>query len=249
MRTCLNHPLVETARFCARCKCPACNDCLVPLKGRDVCAGCKHATLAESFRAQPVHAPATYAPWSQAPAAPAEPSYPPGSSYAPSQSPYTPVASPETGAAAWTAPPITASRLGSVLGNCAYHPNVPAYTTCERCGDFTCALCVTAFDGRNYCVRCVDLMWDRGTLEAPRFTEPRTALIFGVMSLLCWLMPCYGLFPTLLACGFGFSALQKIAAKPDLPGKKQAVAGLTMGIIGTVCSIGFWIWSFYFGMR
>lgn len=235
MRFCMNHPLVETDRYCSRCKKPVCGDCLVPLKGQEVCAECKHATLAKSFKANPVHAPAAPA-WTPAPApspvAPGEVSPAPEAAWA------SPVA--ELSAAYAAAP---------VLGNCAYHPNSPAYTTCERCGDFTCALCVTAFEGRNYCVRCLDLMWQRGALEASRFTQARTTLIFGVIGAIVWIVPFYGIIPGFVALGLGVGALRRIAAQPELPGKKQALIGTVLGALGVLCSIGFWVWVIMRGFQ
>lgn len=254
MHYCMNHPLVETDRFCSRCRRPVCGDCLVPLKGRDVCAECKHATLSAKFRAHPVHHPASAGSWGQSPAA-----YP----AAPQEYPAVPQAYPNDysmgdpasaqvawgGVAAVPSSAYPAYSAAPVLGNCAYHPNNPAYATCERCGDFTCGLCVTAFDGRNYCVRCIDLMWQRGSLEAARFSEPGTALLFGIIGAFIWIIPFYGLIPPLVALGLGITALRKIAAQPELPGKKKAVVGLTLGVLSLLCTVGFWAWTFSRAVR
>lgn len=241
MRYCMNHPLEETGLHCSRCKKPVCAACLVPLKGQNVCAECKHATLSRAFRSHPVtSSPATAAP---APGVP-----PPGAPPAP-PAPFSPAPGPVAGAAGayppWetaTAGPSPPAYALPVLGNCSLHTHSPAYATCERCGDFTCALCVTAFEGRNYCVRCFELMWQRGTLEASRFSESKTAFVFGVLSLFLGFVPFYGVIPCLVACGLGISALRRIAAQPDLPGKKQATMGLVMGAVGLLCGIGVWVW-------
>jgi len=119
---------------------------------------------------------------------------------------------------------------------CAYHANNQAVATCERCGDFVCALCSTPSEGRCYCAACFDLLYQRGSLWMTQrsFTLPDTAsFTLAVLSLpgLCF----YGLGVILAVVGvvLGVMALKQIAAQPDLPGRKQAIAAIAVG----VCSL------------
>src|SRR5689334_11138762 len=80
---------------------------------------------------------------------------------------------------------------------CALHPNNAASQVCERCGDFMCTLCSTAFEGRFYCLRCFDLLWQRGALGgAPRtLPDARVALGFAIFSLVFSWIPCLPWLP------------------------------------------------------
>src|SRR5437016_4125911 len=45
MAECRNHPSIETALICERCREPFCGDCLVEVLDRRVCAGCRDLAL------------------------------------------------------------------------------------------------------------------------------------------------------------------------------------------------------------
>ncbi len=232
MAYCLNHPLTEASRVCSRCKRPLCADCLVPLQGTEVCAACKHEALKQTFRAYPIQVP-TAPSWHAGNAGPGSSSAPMGS-----QS----VGEFDLGALTAAAPIPANPAPVPVLGACAFHPNNPAYSTCDRCGDFMCGLCNTAFEGKNYCIRCFDLMWQRGALEARRFSAPQNALWLGILSLFVGLLPGCGWPVCIAALVVGVNALRRIARQPDLPGKGLAYAGSIMGGLSLLASIGFLIW-------
>lgn len=234
MAHCLNHPLTEANRVCTSCKRPLCADCLVPLQGMEVCASCKHEALKRKFRAYPIQgvaAPGWRAAGGGAAGPPAAPAT--GSTGDFDLGPASPA--PPVGG---LPPPLP------VLGACALHLNNPAYSTCDRCGDFMCGLCNTAFEGKNYCIRCFDLMWQRGTLEARRFSEPQNSLWLGVLAVLVAVLPGCGWPVCIAALVVGVKALRRIAQQPDLPGKGLAYAGSILGGLSLLASIAFWIWIF-----
>src|SRR3712207_1972978 len=88
------------------------------------------------------------------------------------------------------APPLpeaaTGLRTGPLLpdARCAFHANNPAAGVCERCGDFMCGLCATPVEGRSYCPRCFDLLFQRGSLSFAQagFSTPSTALTLAILS-------------------------------------------------------------------
>jgi len=47
---CRNHPEIETARSCARCRQPYCDACLAEILGSTYCAACKEAAVADLQR-------------------------------------------------------------------------------------------------------------------------------------------------------------------------------------------------------
>ena len=66
---------------------------------------------------------------------------------------------------------------------CANHSESEAVTLCERCGDYICPVCITAFQGKFYCTGCFDLMWRRNELGS-RSSLGGWALGLSLMGLL-----------------------------------------------------------------
>src|SRR5436309_3067952 len=64
-----------------------------------------------------------------------------------------------------TGPDAPAFAPMAAHGQCVAHPNNSATDACERCGDFMCAVCRTNVEGRSYCPRCFDLLYNRGSLQ------------------------------------------------------------------------------------
>ena len=133
-------------------------------------------------------------------------------------------------------------------GQCAAHPTNPATDTCERCGDFMCAVCRTHVEGRYYCPRCFDLLYNRGALQFTQmaFRLPGYALGLGILStasLAC--LGCYGLLSLpagIIAVILGVASLREIARRPDLPGRQQAIGGIVCGALGALITVGAWTW-------
>lgn len=128
---------------------------------------------------------------------------------------------------------------------CSTHAGNAAAGTCERCGDFICALCATPAEGRVYCPRCFDLLYHRGALYFTHrsFTLPATTLILAVVALLCAVMPFFFCTP-FLAVGLGFAglvsgarALREYRERPDLPGRAQVAWGMGLSALSLVLAI------------
>jgi hypothetical protein len=135
------------------------------------------------------------------------------------------------------APVSPAVPLGDA--RCAAHANNPAVGNCERCGDFMCSLCSTPIEGRNYCLRCFELLHQRGSLafDQRAFNMPGYSLILGLISVPCMV---YGLaFVTgPAAVVLGLLSLRKIREQPGLPGRGQAIAGIILGGLAVLGLLG-----------
>lgn len=130
---------------------------------------------------------------------------------------------------------------------CSLHPHTLASQVCERCGDFMCNLCSTAFEGRFYCIRCFDLLRQRGALGGANqqtLSDARVALGFGIFAF----VPCVGIVLALIAAPLAGGVLVKTARQPDLPGRTLAIAALVVAILAFV-SQALWIAFWIFGIR
>ena len=125
---------------------------------------------------------------------------------------------------------------------CATHPENGAAALCERCGDFMCSLCATWADGRQYCPRCFDLLYQRGALYIARrsFQWPTISLVTGIIgiAMVCNCFP-ISIPLAIVAIVSGINARREIARRPDLPGKGMAVAGISTGVLAIVGGVGY----------
>jgi hypothetical protein len=152
-----------------------------------------------------------------------------------------------------TAPPAREAVLpeqaadGDGSARCALHAANRAGEVCERCGDFMCVLCTTPFEGRRYCPRCFDLLWDRGAMEVTQsaFTTPRSALRTAAAAALLFWAWILALPVALAAIVLGILALRQIARQPDLRGRSTAVAALLIASAALVGSLLFLVFLFY----
>ncbi len=136
-------------------------------------------------------------------------------------------------------------------GESATHADTPAVDICERCGDFMCQVCHTRVEGRRYCPRCFDTLYSRGALQFTHrsFTLPSQSLWTGVAGLLS--MSCagfYGLVSLPAGIGsvvLGMLALREFDRRPELPGRKSAVAGIVCGTLTLLATIGLWGFLIY----
>lgn len=139
--------------------------------------------------------------------------------------------------AAWSVPaPGAESTIDpAVQAPCAYHPDNPASHLCERCGDFMCRLCMTPVEGRLYCPRCFDLLYNRGALQVShrQFNLPGVTLGLGISALL---MSCACLGAPFGIGGIvvGMSALKEYRKRPELPGRTQTLWGLGLSIASLI---------------
>jgi hypothetical protein len=138
---------------------------------------------------------------------------------------------------------------------CASHPSNPAAAICERCGDFTCALCATEAEGKQFCPRCFDLLYARGAFATSQqqFTLPGVTLGLGlagfISSLVC--------FCILIAVplgiggvGTGFRALQEYRERPELPQRGMTITGLVFSTLALLISAGQVVfWAIFFANR
>jgi len=136
---------------------------------------------------------------------------------------------------------------------CAGHPANPASRVCERCGDFMCRLCTTHVEGRAYCPKCFDLLYNRGALgfTQRQFALPGITLTLGITSLAAFLI-CLVLGGFVLAIPSGIAglatgtrALKHYHEKPELSGKQMTSVGMWLSGLGVVLglvNLGFVIW-------
>lgn len=132
--------------------------------------------------------------------------------------------------------------------HCALHPQNRAATTCERCGDFICGVCSTPAEGRTYCPRCFDLLAERGGFAWSKndFVAPQTALALAWASIPTMFMACAGLIPAIIAIITALDVLKQIAERPELPGRKKAIAALSIAsatIVLSIAGAGLLIWA------
>lgn len=246
--TCLNHPGVAVGQACNRCRRPFCPDCLVPLRGELLCDACKHATLRGSFRVYPMQVgfPPPNSPYAgqgapgAAPAPGAPGTLPPQTG--PQASPLNPALAPEGAPPA----PVGSAPLMTADGalRCSLHANNLAHETCERCGDFMCPLCSTCYEGRFYCLRCFDLLWQRGGLRGTgpqsASSEAPAALVLSIISGFCFFSG-FNFILGFIAIWLGVGTLQKTGRDPTLPGRGQAIAALIISGLSMVAGVLFWL--------
>jgi hypothetical protein len=124
---------------------------------------------------------------------------------------------------------------------CSTHAGNAAAHVCERCGDFMCELCATSAEGRWYCPRCFDLLYDRGAFQFAqrRFQAPLASLLCAVGA--------YCGCPILAPAGiyFGVKGLQECAERPDLPGRRMAIAGIVLSALALLGSLAVIVWLVY----
>ncbi len=127
--------------------------------------------------------------------------------------------------------------------SCAKHPNNAAERTCGRCGDYMCAICATPVEGRLMCVKCFEHVEGAGELASARtsFKMPTFSMWLGIVSIVFGWANCIGLVLGPTAVVLGILALRQIAAKPALPGRGSAIAGIVCGSIGFVVTIGVYV--------
>jgi hypothetical protein len=117
--------------------------------------------------------------------------------------------------------------------SCALHSRNRAAGNCERCGDFMCPLCAVEIEGRSYCTRCFDLLYQRGAFRMARqpFTLPGNAVALALLSLPAMVLYGLGYATAIASILMAVSALRQIGARPDLPGRTAALAAIAIAVI------------------
>jgi hypothetical protein len=151
---------------------------------------------------------------------------------------------------AWT--PAVAEALvdPSTQAPCPLHPMNAAANVCERCGDFMCSLCTTRVEGRSYCPRCFELLYQRGSLEVAqqKFTEPGTTLLAGLIAVL-GVCPVYTLPIAIFGIITGARGLREFRTRPDLPGYRKLITGIGLNIFAILIAVGLVIAAVWAIMR
>jgi hypothetical protein len=74
-------------------------------------------------------------------------------------------------------------------GQCAVHPENTAAGTCQRCGNYTCQVCDTLWQGRWLCPACVELALERKeTVPGEARAHLRCALLGLGLGVTSWLI-------------------------------------------------------------
>jgi len=112
-----------------------------------------------------------------------------------------------------------------------------------------CGLCATPVEGRTYCPRCFDLLYNRGafTFARRQFTLPGVTLGLGlggfISSLICF---CVFIGAPMAIGGIatGVKALKEHRERPDLPNRGLTVTGLVfsgLALVVAAVQAAFWI--------
>ncbi len=140
---------------------------------------------------------------------------------------------------AWTPPVAEALVDPTTQAPCPMHPQNAAANLCERCGDFMCTLCATRVEGRTYCPRCFDLLYQRGSLEMAhqKFTAPSTTILAGLIALF-GVCPIYTIPIAIFGLVAGARGLREFRQRPDLPGYRKLIVGMSLNILAILVGIG-----------
>jgi hypothetical protein len=105
---------------------------------------------------------------------------------------------------------------------CGTHPNNPSVGTCQRCGNFVCAVCRTRWYDRALCLACVErnLEAKQAGPEDAR-AHRRQAMLALILGVAAWGLVMLGALPLLLA-------------RPNSPG---AAGFVTLAGLVTLCSV------------
>jgi hypothetical protein len=140
---------------------------------------------------------------------------------------------------AWTPPVAEALVDPATQAPCPLHPQNAASNVCERCGDFMCSLCTTRVEGRSYCPRCFDLLYQRGSLEVAqqKFTAPGVTLLTGLIAVF-GVCPVYTVPLAIFGIIAGARGLREFRTRPDLPGYKKLIVGISLNILAILIALG-----------
>jgi len=154
---------------------------------------------------------------------------------------------PTRGAAPATPGPAAMPFPTTALNSpCALHEHQEAVAVCDRCGDFLCLLCLTPFEGRSYCLRCFELLWERGEIgrrqQRLRWHEdPALALVGAIMTWVTCFIPVVSLLPALGSAIIGSLALSRRGKELTGGQRGMAITSIVLAVIGSAVSIIIWV--------
>lgn len=143
-------------------------------------------------------------------------------------------------------PVFTPPQTVALNSPCALHEHRDAVAVCERCGDFVCLLCLTPFEGRSYCLRCFDLLWERGEIASSRrrppwHQDPHLALVGAIVSWVICFIPFISLLPAAGSVIIASLALSRRKKELKTGERAIAIAAIVLSVIAVGVSIALWI--------
>jgi hypothetical protein len=133
---------------------------------------------------------------------------------------------------------------------CALQEHREAVAVCERCGDFVCLLCLTPFEGRSYCLRCFDLLWDRGEIAGskrrpPWYEDGHLALVGAILSWVVCFLPFVSFLPAAGAVVVASLALSRRKKELKTQERVVAILSIVLAVLAAIASVVLWV-SIYF---
>ena len=97
-------------------------------------------------------------------------------------------------------------RLSAEGGRCAAHPHNGAVATCQRCGNYLCAVCWTRWQQKAVCAGCVNRALEAGeTMPAEAKAHLRQAVLAVIFGVLAWLVTLAGFLLAAAGMASGFN--------------------------------------------
>lgn len=129
---------------------------------------------------------------------------------------------------------------------CALHEHRAAVAVCERCGDFICLLCLTPFEGRSYCLRCFDLLWDRGEIGSAKrkarwYEDAYLALVASMFSWCVCFVPFVSFLPAIAAVVVASLTLSRRKQDLKTPERVSAIGAIVLAVLAAAVSVALWV--------
>jgi hypothetical protein len=146
-----------------------------------------------------------------------------------------------------TAPQAVAAPAAVPLASpCALHEHREAVAVCERCGDLVCLLCLTPFEGRSYCLRCFDLLWDRGEIagsrrRTPWYEDGHLALVGALLSWVVCFLPFVSFLPAAGAVVVASLALSRRKKELKTQERVVAILAIVLAVLAAIVSVALWV--------
>jgi hypothetical protein len=144
------------------------------------------------------------------------------------------------------APEATHFPTAALNSPCALHEHQDAVAVCDRCGDFLCLLCLTPFEGRSYCLRCFDLLWERGEIGRQRqrvrwYEDPSLALVGAILTWVTCFIPVVSLVPAISAVTIASLALSRRGKELKGGDRGVAIGSIVLAVLGAAVAILIWV--------
>lgn len=132
----------------------------------------------------------------------------------------------------WRAVLATAAAATAAAA-CAYHAGNEPVASCQRCGSFICALCVTPVGGQTYCTDCFSRLKGAGSLRPLDNRVPRpqwAALVLGWLAF----FPLFGAVAALAALWYAGRA---VGRRAELAQRERVLVPALGGALLAVCGL------------